>query len=360
MWDVQSVQEAMDTLGRAETAWSFVFADKHGDIGFQMSGLLPQRREGVSGFIPLPGWDRENDWKGFESFQDLPRSFNPEKGYFATANHDLNAYGRVSPINMPMGPYRAERIGQMIEEGEDFTLEDMFKMHYDVYSTQAESFMKILKPLLPDTDQGKILDQWDLCYDKDSKGAFFFEAFYSELYREVFGRKGFGERVCDFLAKETGMFTDFYLNFDRVLLSEKSAWFGEETREELYARVAARALDVPSQAWGDVRKFTMSHILFGGKVPSFFGFDRGPITGIGNRATIHQGQIYRSANRLTTFFPSYRIVTDLSSEECRTNLAGGPSDRRFSKWYASDLDNWLQGKYKTLTADDIQAKLSFK
>ena len=155
------------------------------------------------------------------------------------------------------------------------------------------------------------------------------------------------------------MFIDFYLNFDRVLLAERSAWFGEETREELYARVAARALDVPVQAWGAVRKFTMSHILFGGKLPSFLGFDRGPVTGIGGRATIHQGQIYRSANRLTTFFPSFRIVSDLSSDACRTNLAGGPSDRRFSKWYASDLDNWVRGRYKTLTADENQLKRPF-
>ncbi|MCP4666447.1 MAG: penicillin acylase family protein [Deltaproteobacteria bacterium] len=360
MWEVQTAEEAMDTLGRAETAWSFVLADKSGDIGFQMSGLLPKRRKGVSGFAPLPGWDRANDWQGFVDHQDLPRSFNPEQGYFATANHDLNAYGKVSPINMPMGHYRAERICRILEKGEGFTAEDMFRMHFDVYSTQAESFMKILKPLLPDTDQGKILAKWDLCYDKDSRGAFLFEAFYRELYCEVFGRKGFGETICDHLEKETSTFVDFYLNFDRILLSETSAWFGEETREALYARVAARALDVPAQAWGDVRKFTMSHILFGGKLPSFLGFDRGPITGIGNRATIHQGQIYRSANRTTTFFPCFRIVSDLSTDECRTNLAGGPSDRRFSKWYISDLDNWLKGRYKTVSPHDAQAKLPFK
>lgn len=100
-------------------------------------------------------------------------------------------------------------------------------------------------------------------------------------------------------------------------------------------------------------------MLFGEKLPAFLGFDRGPVTGIGGRATIHQGQIYRSGGRETTFFPSFRIVTDLADDHCRTNLAGGPSDRRFSKWYVSDLENWLNGTYKTLSADPDQEKRAF-
>jgi penicillin amidase len=113
--------------------------------------------------------------------------------------------------------------------------------------------------------------------------------------------------------------------------------------------VAEEALKVESKTWGEVRKFTMSHILFGGKLPSFLGFDRGPIVGIGSRATVHQGQIYRSGGRQTTFMPSYRFVTLLGEDAYFSNLAGGPSDRRFSKWYCSDLENWLNYKYKKIT-----------
>ena len=51
-----SVAEAMASFGKIESAWSYVFADRHGDIGYQMTGLVPRRREGISGFVPLPGW----------------------------------------------------------------------------------------------------------------------------------------------------------------------------------------------------------------------------------------------------------------------------------------------------------------
>ncbi|KKM12129.1 hypothetical protein SY88_05225 [Clostridiales bacterium PH28_bin88] len=359
MLDARTVEEGMNILGQLETAFSWVLADQQGNIGFQMSGLMPKRREGISGFVPLPGWQKENDWDGFISHEELPRSLNPEEGYFVTANNDLNEYGQAKPINMPMGPYRADRIKDLLAQGKAFSVSDICKIHYDVYSTQAEAFMKILKPLLPDTVQGRILREWDFCYTPESQGAFLFEEFYHALHQEVFGRNGFGDAVTDYLSKETGTFTDFYFNFDRILLAEKSAWFGGASRDDLYRRAAARALSVPPRTWGEVQRVRLSNILLGGKLPAFMGFDRGPITVIGGRATVHQGQIYRSANRTTTFVPSFRIVTDLAKEECYTNIAGGPSDRRFSKWYCSDLNNWISGKYKVIKPSAAQYKRRF-
>jgi penicillin amidase len=91
----------------------------------------------------------------------------------------------------------------------------------------------------------------------------------------------------------------------------------------------------------------MLHLLFGGKLPRIFGFDR-TIELRGNRATVHQGQICRSHGRDSCFGPSLRLVTDLATDELQTALPGGPSDRRFSKWYVSDLAGWLQGRYKTI------------
>ena len=341
LWNIRTVEEGMDTLGKIETAWSFTLADRRGNIGFQMSGLLPKRREGISGVIPLPGWKKDNDWRGFASHTDLPHVLNPAQGYFGTANQDLNAYGRVQAINLPMGPYRADRIHQLLEQGRNLTPSDMFRMHTDVYSLQAERFMTILRPLLPDTRQGRILRDWDLRYTANSEGAFLFEEFYKQLRCEIFGKHGVGETVINFLDEETGIFIDFYFNFDRILLAEESAWFDGESRDNLYRRAAAQTLSVEPHPWGTDRRVMLSHIVFGGKLPSFLGFDRGPITMIGGRATVHQGQIYRSANRITTFYPSFRLVSDLATDECYSNMAGGPSDRRFSKWYCSDLKNWL-------------------
>ena len=359
IWDVENVEQGMDTLGKIQTTWNFVLADRHGNIGYQMSGLSPKRKPGTSGLAPLPGWKQENDWRGFARPEELPRAYNPAKGYFVTANEDLNRYGRQQAINLPMGPYRAERIAELLEQGEEFSPAQMQRMHYDVYSPQAEKFMEILAPLLASSEQAAILRDWDFRYTAQSEGAFLFECFYRHLFREVFGAGGVGRDVVEYLANETGVFADFYFNFDRVLLAETSVWFGDRSREEVYREVATQSLDVQPRPWGRDQQFTMSHLLLGGKLPRWFGFDRGPVTAIGGRATIHQGQIYRSGGRTTTFVPSYRFVADLASDDFLSNLLGGPSDRRFSKWYCSDLHNWLSGKYKRIAHRTDGKKLRF-
>lgn len=350
LWHARNVDEGMTCLSQIESAWNWVLADRHGDIGYQMSGLMPKRRPGVSGLVPLAGWDHGNDWQGFVASAQLPRCVNPEKGYFATSNNDLNHFGRVAPINAPMGSYRADRIAELLDRQDFLTVEDVQRMHYDVYSRQGAQFMPILRPLLPDTPQGHILRNWNYCYDLESRGAFLFEVVYESLLMAVFGEGGFGTEPFAFLHGETGTFVDFYANFDRVLLAEDSMWFSGQRRDDLYRRITATALDVQPQPWGVRQQILMSYLPFQGRFPKLFHLLRlNRSTRLpGGRATVQQGQIYRSANRQTTFAPAYRFITDLSKDEAYTNLPGGPDESPFSKWYCSDLENWLTARYKKL------------
>jgi penicillin amidase len=348
MWNVTGVREAGHLLRQVETGWSFVAADTADNILFQMSGLVPRRRSGISGLVPLPGWKRENDWQGFVAAEKLPRSLNPDKGYFVTANNDLNEFGVEAPIDMCMGDYRARRISQLLAARDTHTMENMADIQKDLYSIQAKEFMSILEPLLPQTSQAQILRDWNYRYDENSQGAFLFERVYHALYRKVFGEKGVGTAVIDYLRNETGTFTDFYANFDRILTASESAWFAGHSRDELYRQVLKETLNVTPRPLKINRQIELTHILLGGKLPRWLGFDLGPITCCGSLATVCQGQIYRSAKRLTTFMPSFRFITDLGHDRCLTSLAGGPSDRRFSKWYSSDLANWMAGRYKII------------
>ena len=169
------------------------------------------------------------------------------------------------------------------------------------------------------------------------------------MLREVFGQGGLGVEQVNYLFEESGIFADFYGNFDRVLLAERSAWFGGRSREEIFREVAARALDVDPQPWGESRRMTLFHLMLGGKLPRFLGFDRGPIPLPGGRATISQGQVYRRNGRTTSFAPGFRFVADLSEDGAHTSLCGGASDRRFSGRYCSELEKWRTGSYKKLS-----------
>jgi penicillin amidase len=317
-----------------ETAWNWVLADGAGNIGYQMSGCMPRRREGAGGIAPLPGWDPTNDWRGFVPPEELPRQYNPECGFIVTANQQLGHLGVAAPINLPMSSYRADRISAELSQRDDWDIETTGALQMDTYSLQAERYMAVLAPLLPDDDHGRILRTWDRRYDPSSVGASLFERFYRALIVETFGRVC-GPAPARFLLDETTVIVDFHANFDAILLDKTSPWHGEEGRDAVFRRIANETLAGPVERWGNQRRFTMKHILFGGRLPGWTG---------------HQGQIFRTHGRETTFMPSYRIVTDFSENNAHTCLLGGPSDRRFSRWYTAGIEDSIAGRFKTLSA----------
>ena len=349
---IHTVKEAQERFRNiAVPAFNWVFVDRdgnNGNIGYQMNGRMPKRREGVSGLLPIPGWESDNDWQGFEDPAQLPRCYNPESGFFATANNDLNEFGDIPPINLPMAPYRFQRITERLEQEDAIDIAVIKDMHFDLYSKQAERLMPLILPLLPDTQSGKILKEWDLIYQKDSKGAMLFESVYHNIIKTVFGKYGMGEKVIEHLFDQTAIFTDFYGNFDDVLVNESSSWFKEVDRTTQLKEAISRGLNVQVKPYGETRKFDMMNIFLGGKLPGFLGFDVKNMTLPGNRATIPQGQIYTNAGRTTTFSPSFRMIVEIEKEGIWTNIAGGPSGNRFSRWYKSDLENWERGQYKKL------------
>ena len=345
-----TVKEAMDYYRNMEAgSWNMVIADSGGNIGYRMTGRLFRRPPGASGLIPLPAWNQENIVKGFVHPDEFPIRYNPPEGYIVTANQNLNAWGKCRPINLPMASYRADRITEMLKEEKKADVQYMKRMHYDLRSKQAELFMEAMKPLIPDTENGRLLKSWDCRYTDDSLGAMLFESVYIELVLSVFGDHGLGREIMSYLLNETGLFNDYYGNFDSILMRHHSTWFGNMDRDTIFRHALDKGLAVRAVPYGKTRKVTISHLLFGGKLPKIFGFDRGPVRLPGSRATIPQGQIFRSAGRTTTFSPSFRFICDLSTEEAHTNLAGGPSDRRFSSFYFSDFKNSMNGVYKILS-----------
>lgn len=346
LFRARDVGEGMAAAGRIESAFNWVLADGRGSIGYQMSGLHPVRPPGASGLVPLPAWDPASGWSGWTAPEDLPRARDPQDGIIVTANQDLGQLGRVRPQNLPMGGSRAQRIEQLLRERDDWDVAGAAAVQLDERSPQAERFMEHLRPLLPPGENGDLLRAWDASYPAASRAATLFERWYRVLILEVVGSVA-GAEVARFLLDETGIVADFYANLDAILLSERSAWFGGRTREQLYEQAALRALATPARPWGERQRVTMRHLLFGGRLPARLGFDRGPFALPGSRGTPRQGSVYRSGGRETSFAPSLRFVTDLAEEVVHSALAGGPSDRRHSRWYVSCLEDWLAG---TLTA----------
>ncbi len=348
--EAKSVREAMRIYrGMEAPSFCFVIADTSGNIGFQMTGRVFRRPKGVSGLVPTPAWERKYSPRGFVDPARMPSQYNPECGYIITANNDLNHLGGANPINLSCAEYRYRRIESIIRGRKGLDVEVMKDIQYDLHSMQAQEIISSLKHLIPDCENGRRLKSWDFRYASDSEGAAVFENLYESLVKVIFGTGGLGEDTVEYMLKETSLFSDYFAVFDSVLLAEKSFWFRRGNGEDLRKMAIDRALSMPVKKYGDTRKIVFRHLLFGGKIPSFFGFDHGPVMLPGGRATILQGQIFRSMGRVTTFSPSARIVADMATGILHENMPGGTTDRRFSRLYRNSMDSWYRGDYRELS-----------
>jgi penicillin amidase len=355
--EANTVEQARHVLRDVSISCNWVVADRTGGIAFQQSGLLPARQ--TSGLYPVPGSRSDQTWQGFVPAAELAWLENPEEGFVATANDDRNQPGKPQAINLCQGSYRHERIAELLTAKPQLSIADMQRIQGDLLSPQARRFMVFLRPLIPDTPAGKILAEWDLRYNVESRGASLFEAFYHALLRDVFGNGLFGLAVWDAMLSTTNLLGVYFQVFDEALLGPDDQWFAGRGRAAVFRHVLEDVLAVLEHGvrpWGEQRQIMMRNVFFGAKLPAFvsrlFGIDHGPIALAGGRATLVQGQIFQTHGRQTTFAPSYRSVTDMGTDEVHTALAGGPSGGFLSRHYKTDIARWLSFEYKTINAND--------
>ncbi|MEJ7797088.1 MAG: penicillin acylase family protein [Solirubrobacteraceae bacterium] len=339
------VAAAAGLLRNVEFSFNWVLADRGGAIAHQMSGRIPRRRRG-NGLLPLSGADPENDWDGYLSPEDLPRITHPRDGFVASANEDVNHLAQVPVNTLPFAPYRAHRIAELLGARSDWTVADFERMQMDRVSLQARRFLEVLRPLLAQDRRFDAVAAWNCAYDDDSRPAAWFETFYSVLVeRALIAAWGEAGR---FIVHETAMVAAVFGLLDDVLLNPGGGWHGTEGRDAAFLHAAERAFATAPATLAERQPLVMGHLLLHGRVPGWAGFDRRPGALRGGRATIHQGQRLRSGGRDVCVGPSYRMVTDLAESALRTALPGGPSERRFSRWYAGGVADWWSGCSKTL------------
>jgi len=152
---------------------NMIWADKKGDIGYQAVGIAPIRKKS-SGLVPVPG-DGSYDWDGYLPISDLPHEFNPEKGFWATANQNLvtEKYEHTDAIGkMWADPFRGNRINEVLSSGKKFTGQDMMRLQFDYLSTPARTLVPLLKNLKSQDPKAEEMRQkllsWDFILDKNS------------------------------------------------------------------------------------------------------------------------------------------------------------------------------------------------
>ncbi|TWT90783.1 Acyl-homoserine lactone acylase QuiP precursor [Pseudobythopirellula maris] len=345
---VAAAMEAVKPTPHPSLVW--LLADSEGHIGKQACGWLPMR-DRASGLVPTPAWDEANHWRGVVDPELLPSEYDPPIGFVASANEELYRTDGEPLHSHGLHDYRKRRIVERLTELPRATLADMQELQYDVTSVHARELRPVLlKHLDKDSPLRQRLEAWDCRYDVNSFDAALFQTFYRCVLLEFFGHeRGIGWRRMLYLATRIGYSAMVLTAIDRTLPKVTSAWWRDRDKGELVRRAAERALAEADKPWSEVNTFHFTNRFFGGmKSGRLLGFNTPLVAMPGCHATPFQGHLKTTSTRESTFAPSYHFVADMATAEAWTNLPGGPSENRFSKWYLTDIPRWLSGSFKRL------------
>ncbi|MBI4521173.1 MAG: penicillin acylase family protein, partial [Gemmatimonadetes bacterium] len=152
---------------------NLICGDVDGNIALQVTGLTPDR-DGWNGRLPVPGTGKY-EWRGFRA--DLPREFNPARGYIVTANdntHPADYTGRPVFYHSTRGVdiARSTRLHQLLGTGSKFSVQDHQRFQQDAYSLQAERDHPLFHGWTSqdvDVERARaLIERWDLVLTKES------------------------------------------------------------------------------------------------------------------------------------------------------------------------------------------------
>jgi len=349
-------------------AQNLLYADVHGNIGYQMPGDIPMRAKG-DGTVPVPGWTDEYEWTGFIPFEKLPYTFNPPEGYIVTANN------RCQPIDYPYlitrdwdYGFRAQRIVDVIENAPDkINIAYMQSIQGDSFDSNAPLFVPILLQMdelsESETNAQNALKNWDFQNRADSTGAAVFNAFWRHFLQNTFNDDMPEERY----------YPDGGSRWNEIMrhMDENGEWWDDktttdrlETRDEILRKSFEQGVaelegmfgrDSAKRNWGEMHASTFRNGTLGesGVPPIEALFNRGPFpTGGGESIVNATGWSVRDGYE-TNWLPSMRIIVDLGDlNNSVTVHTTGQSGHAYHQHYADMALLWANIQYYSMLWDE--------
>ncbi len=358
----QNVDDFREALRYWDTpSQNFVYADVEGNIAYQMPSLVPIRRNG-QGMVPVPGWTDEYEWDGTIPYEKLPALLNPPSGYIVTANHAVvdQEYPYFIARDWASGD-RGQRITAMIDAAiadGPIDADDFARIHFDSYSTRAESYVPLLTGLAADDVEVQralaLLRDWDYQERRDSVATSIFEMFYVHLIRNV---------LMDEVGEENYLDAYNTIYFHQLANDPDARWWDDvttptvESREDILRRSLSDGLawlhsnigdNMDDWTWGRLHTATFSSTPLGesgiGPIESLV--NRGPFPADGGSDLVNATSWRFTEPAAITSHPSMRLIVDLSNlDASRWVIPTGQSGHPFNANYDDQIALWLNGQY---------------
>jgi penicillin amidase len=340
-------------------AQNIVYADRDGNIALRSCGVYPIRQKGHGRGIHNGSTD-EGAWTGYVPFDSVPASLNPERGWLQSANQepvppDYPYYLGYNWTN----PWRAMRISEVLATTSTLKAADMQALQLDVQVQQFRQMQPLMKACgalerVADSTKHRALKHllaWNGVASQESKETLLFKLFWDTFTRRVW------DELPDSLAGEVPPVPSQDVLVNLVLHKPDAVWFdAQHTPEREHAamicqRALLEALDslvakygtnAENWKWGRHHTIVLRHLLRSSAVKPLW---RGPYPFQGFSSTV-----LPAGGMQSTHSASWRMVADFArgKPEARGVFPGGPSGNPFSKWYDSQVQDWLAGRLYTL------------
>ncbi len=368
VWGFNKAQNWQDFRQAARNftvpAQNLLYADVEGNIGYQMPGNVPIRRNG-DGTLPVPGWMDEYEWTGYIPFEQLPYALNPAEGYIVTANNQVNPrdYPYLITTEWDYG-FRANRIEDMITSAPGkIDIAYIQQMQGDDYDANAATFVPLLasldlQPGMP--NQTKALDllrNWDYQAKMDSSAAAVFEVFWKNLLADTFTDNLPKDYWPDGGSRWNEVMRNLAGQPDSFWWDDKATTDMVETRNDILVKAFTEAVAEIEQLqgknadkwnWGDLHTVTFQNQTFGisGIAPIEALFNRGPFRTSGGESIVNATGWDATEGYVVTWLPSMRMIVDLGDlRNSITVHTTGESGHAYHPHYIDMADLWRNIEY---------------
>ncbi|MBX3140100.1 MAG: penicillin acylase family protein [Trueperaceae bacterium] len=252
---------------------NIVYADVDGVIAYYAPARIPVRAGGI-GALPVPGWTGEGDWVGYVPFEELPHSVQPESGRIVTANQRVVPDDYAHYLTRDWAdPYRAERIGELLDAQARATVDASVMAQLDQVSLMAREFVPLAQNAAATTDGARRLQALLVGFDgnmlAESRAPLAFAAWYRQFAFSLY-RDDLGDVASGFFGLRPAL--------TRAILAGNPDWCddtttpGVETCEQqasLALDAAWRELvgafgdDTSKWSWGEAHEALYEHAVLG-------------------------------------------------------------------------------------------------
>ena len=337
-----------------------IYADTSGHIGWVAAGRVPNRPN-WDGLLPVPG-DGRYEWKGALAPDDLPSTYDPERGWFASAN----------AMNLPAGYPVAERkvgfewsnnarltrIEEVLSAKPKVSLADAMALQTDPTDVTSRRLIALLKPLKSDDPKLAaaldLLRGWDGATSVDSPAAAVFETWTAKHLGKATVAKaappaaraliGNGDlaAVMDYLEHpDAALGEDPKTTRDEILLTSLAAAVNE---------VSSRLGDDPKAwTWGRLHQAEFVHALSPlAPAERKAEMKAGP-TPMAGTSLSPMAATWRADDFRVTAGASFRMVLDVGNwDASRTINTPGQSGDPASPHFKDLFPLWVKGEYVPL------------